>query len=616
MVQPRLPCAVEPQVAQVAQVSGESDEGDAFERLLGSGEGPLLRYLFARLDTPAQAHELAQETLVRAFCALREGARPLHPVPWLLGIARHVLLETWRGERYQRRLRERLARVMGPGWAGAPDDLGAWWSRDTIDTSGVRWQERVERRLVVGEAVEGLPPELRAPVLLHYFGGLPLAEVATHLATTPGAIKMRLLRARLALRARLEDPEAGRGTEEAMSERKTGRRPGTRGARVAPQPAAARLGQLAPQPTVYDTLGVGLEVGGRRYATDPLSEPVFSGEGLSLEELRWATERLHAVRLAGPRPLAGTISFWAAPDPFEHSQPAAVWSWLREAETAPPEFELIPTDGWRLGTDPHWRTVLEDLQRAGLRHVWLTFAGLEATHDDLAGRPGAFAAAVRSLERARDVGLSKGANLIISTRSTGELAELTRLVYSFREAPAGPRGVSVYVPHWYAISPAYEALRPQPEDLAGLPPADLAHYWRQEAFWVDLEAHTEAALTRAAVAGGPGAGRRPAGTAAGGAEERTEARSLSLLVTARMELLVGQPYMPPMQRVANLRRDTPEQVYERLAALESPPAVPSDAELAERYGDLASRKVYMSLDGLRPKWVHAWRLEQGQPRSA
>lgn len=572
--------------------TGAVAEALDIETVLHAGAAPVLRYLLARLDTPGQAEELAQETMVRAFSTLVRGVRPQQPVPWLLGIARHVLLETWRGERSRRRLHERLAQAMGPSWAGAVEDV---WPGGRGESS---WQERTEHRLVVGEAVDGLPPELRAPVLLHYFADLPVARVAAQLGTTPGAIKMRLLRARLALRAELEDSEdeRGQGQEDIVSGRRT-----TTWAVVHVRGPAERT-------PVYGRLDVGLEVGGRRYATDPLAEPTFSGVGVSLEDLRWATARLHAVRLSGPRPLAGELSFWAAPDPFEHPQPAAVWALLREAETAPPEFALIATDGWRLGNDSEWRPLLEGLRRAGLGHVWLTFTGLEATHDALCGRPGAFAAAVRALERARDAGLGVGANLLVSTRSTSELAELTRLVYSFRADPAGLRGVAVYVPQWSAVSPAYEQLRPEPEALAGLPPPDLAPYWRHEDFWADPTAFTEAALTRAVL-------DRPEGGAGGvaGAAANVAPQALGLLLTAGMDVLVGQPYAPPMLRVANLREDPPQRVYEALATLGRPPPPPPDAELAARYGDLQSQKVYPGPAGLRRKWIHAWRAEQGVP---
>jgi hypothetical protein len=88
-----------------------------------------------------------------------------------------------------------------------------------------------------------------------------------------------------------------------------------------------------------------------------------------------------------------------------------------------------------------------------------------------------------------------------------------------------------------------------------------------------------------------------------------------MLVSAAMDVLVGQPYAPPLHRVANLREDPPERVYAALAALDAawPPAPPPDAVLAARFGDPESRCVYPSLDGLRRKWVQAWRVAEGVP---
>lgn len=114
------------------RASGDNDRrapGTAdIEAVLRAGAAPVLRYLRARLDTPAQAEDLAQVTLVRAVAALGRGDRPAQPVPWLLGIARNVLLETWRGERARRRLQERLAQMARPGAGSRPRWVVTAWA--------------------------------------------------------------------------------------------------------------------------------------------------------------------------------------------------------------------------------------------------------------------------------------------------------------------------------------------------------------------------------------------------------------------------------------------------------------------------------------------------------
>ena len=550
------------------------------EALLRDGQLPVLRYLAARGATPGEAAELAQETLVRAFGALARGDRPRWPIPWLLGIARHVLLEALRTQRYQRQLRERLVHRLGPEWQ-SPWRTG--------------WPERLEHRLVVGDAVDALPGHLREAVVLHYFGELSVAEVARHLAITPGAVKTRLWRARQMLRAQLE----GVADMTPMSATSISLLPDV----------AARTRSLALHSPLYGSLEVALHVGGQRFPVDPLSARAFpEGEGLSLDDLQFAVERLHAVRLAGDPPLAAGLGLWAAPDPFEHPHPAAAWSLLRRAEVgqegfhATEESRLIPTDGWRLGTDPDWPRLLQDLQRVGVRHVWFTFLGLEPTHDQLCKRAGTFAAIVSALERCAAVGLATGANIVVSTRNTGEIAELAGRIRALGAEPFVP----TYVQGWTPLGVAYECIRPEPADLVGLPPAGLDVNWGYREFWANPEAHAEGMLTRAVIEAAPA-------VALDLGKDEPEEGTLDLFVDATLDLWAGSLLAPPMWRVANLRRDTPEAVHGKLVALAWPPRPPSDAELAQRYGHPEGRQVHMGRLSLRRKWVAAWRAEHHVP---
>ena len=356
---------------------------------------------------------------------------------------------------------------------------------------------------------------------------------------------------------------------------------------------------------VYGSIQVAMHVGGERYAIDPLSEPVFpTGPGLSLDDLRLAVDRLRATYLAGDQPLASRLGMWPAPDPFEHADPAAVWSLLRAAEIGEEAFQateesrLVPSDGWRLGTNPDWRHVLEEVQRAGLRHVWFTLLGLEDTHDALCGRPGAFAAAFSALERCAAVGLDTGVNIVVSTRNTHEIGRLAARVRARR----AQQFVPTYIAGWAPASARYEAIRPEPKDLAGLPPAGHDVNWGYAWFWADPASFTEGALTRAAL-------NSLASTAAEPQDAR-HVRELPLLVDANLDVFAGSPAAPLLTLVANLRRDTAEEVSAKLVALEWPPRPPSDTELAARYGDPDSRKVHPDVISVRRKWIAAWRAEQ------
>jgi len=543
------------------------------DELLREGQMPVLRYLLARVPDSAEAADLAQETLLRALRALSYGERPQRPLAWLLGIARNVLLEALRRRRYERQRRDLIARRYGADWASP-------WSE--------AWHQHLEARLLVDEAVDRLPDDLREPIVLHYFAELSVPAVAQHLSITPGAVKTRLWRARQLLRGDLE-----RSMELNLPP------PGV----AIPLDLADRARAPSRQQPGYSSIQVALHVGGARYPIDPLSGPAFpEGAGLTLDNLRLAVDRLHALRLAGDRLLTERLGMWPAADPFEHAEPAAVWSLLRAAEIGEEAFQatgesrLVPTDGWRLGTDPNWRSVLNDLQQAGLRHVWFTLLGLEPTHDGLCSRPGAFAAIIAALERCAAVGLQTGANIVVSTRNVNEIGAIAERV----RALGAERFVPAYVPSWSPLNALYETIRPQPEDLAGLPPAGMDVNWGYARFWADAESHTEGALTRLAL---------QQTQSNNGGEEKPEARKrdLPLLVDANLDVFVGTPAAPPLMQIANLGSDKPADLYAKLLALEWP--APPDADLAAGYGDTESRKVHVDQSSVRRRWIAAWRAE-------
>jgi len=551
-----------------------------FDALVRQGQRPVLRYLLARTDSPAEATELAQETFVRAYCALGEGAQVRHPIPWLLAIARNAHLEAVRNHRYERQLRERMSRTMGLLWQSP-------------------WHEEVERRLIVADALEGLSPELREPVLLHYFGGLSVAEVAGHLEITAGAVKTRLWRARQALRGELEVLVSDAERKSAVFS--------------IPRDLAAKAKLIAERPPVYESLSVGLHVGGPRPATVPLFEPLFSEEKLSWEQVQLAAERLRAALVAGDRPLAGGVELVPLWELFYHEKPIEVWSFLRSAEIGKEAYQdteegrLVVTDGWRLGRDPAAPKLLADFREAGLRHVWFTFAGLEETHDDLCQRPGAFDAIVTAMKRCRDAGLETGANIIVTTRNTGEVKDLALLVRSL----GGERFVPTY-PFCWCVRPEHADLQPEPEDLVGLPPEGLDANWGFQDFWSDPEAFTECAhVKRVAEATEE---TRPQDKAA------DAKRRLHLCITPDLDVLMHDYRPVPTVRVGNLKDDSAQTLHETLANLAWPPYPPPDAELAKRYGDPNSRKVFLGmwdfrsgLSHVRQKWLEAWRAENDIP---
>jgi RNA polymerase sigma-70 factor (ECF subfamily) len=144
------------------------------------------RYLLARCGNRTLAEELTSETFLGAVSACRkEGAAPVS-TPWLIGVARHKLVDHWRrAEREERGLR--LAHDTGP---------------DTVDP----WDERLDA-LVARDVLGSLGPHHRAALTLRYVDGLPVPEVARHLGRTTGATEALLVRARTAFRRAYQERE-------------------------------------------------------------------------------------------------------------------------------------------------------------------------------------------------------------------------------------------------------------------------------------------------------------------------------------------------------------------------------------------------------------------------
>jgi RNA polymerase sigma-70 factor, ECF subfamily len=134
-------------------------------------------YLLTRCGSVADAEDLTAETFAAAVAALKRPNPPLVSVAWLIGVARHKLVDHWRrGERERRGLA-----AVGPD---EPDDP---WG-ELLDTSAAY------------SALAQLPGPQRAALALRYLDGLSVTEIAAHLDRTVRGTETLLARARAALR--------------------------------------------------------------------------------------------------------------------------------------------------------------------------------------------------------------------------------------------------------------------------------------------------------------------------------------------------------------------------------------------------------------------------------
>jgi RNA polymerase sigma-70 factor (ECF subfamily) len=134
-------------------------------------------YLRLRAGSEAVAEDLTAETFLAAVQAIQRDAIPDLTVAWLIGVARHKLVDHWRRQARE----ERSLRLL-------PED-------DDVDDVAERF-ERTRAREVLDE----LGAHHRAALTLRYLDGLSVPEVAHHLDRTVHATEALLVRARNAFR--------------------------------------------------------------------------------------------------------------------------------------------------------------------------------------------------------------------------------------------------------------------------------------------------------------------------------------------------------------------------------------------------------------------------------
>lgn len=144
-------------------------------------------YMLTRCGQVALAEDLTTETFLAAIEAVRRDNPPPVSTGWLVGTARHKLVDHWRRQgREERRLR-----------ALADDE-------SDVDDS---WETHLDA-LRARDTLAGLSPHHRAVLTLRYMDDLSVPEVAGVLDRTVHATEGLLVRARAAFRRAYAPDEA------------------------------------------------------------------------------------------------------------------------------------------------------------------------------------------------------------------------------------------------------------------------------------------------------------------------------------------------------------------------------------------------------------------------
>jgi RNA polymerase sigma-70 factor (ECF subfamily) len=171
-------------------------QGDAssFDELLRRYRTPLVKYFCRLVHDQALAEDLAQEVFLRVYNARHRYRPDARFTTWLYRIATNLALNALRDAKDRQR-----QNINNSGEDGET-------SFEFVDTRASVEQELIEtdRGRMIREAIESLPENQRAAVILHKYQDVDYRQIAKVLKVSESAVKSLLFRAYETLRVRLE----------------------------------------------------------------------------------------------------------------------------------------------------------------------------------------------------------------------------------------------------------------------------------------------------------------------------------------------------------------------------------------------------------------------------
>jgi RNA polymerase sigma-70 factor (ECF subfamily) len=168
-------------------------EHEAFYELVRPYERAIYFAAKGVLDNPADAEEVAQETVLKAFNALANFRFEAKFSTWIIQIAINEARMKFRKDR--RHLYESIE-------PEREDEEGDYRPRDFADWREIPSEglERKQLREALQRALAALAPKYREVLILRDVQHVSIAETARILGITEANVKTRLLRARLQMR--------------------------------------------------------------------------------------------------------------------------------------------------------------------------------------------------------------------------------------------------------------------------------------------------------------------------------------------------------------------------------------------------------------------------------
>jgi RNA polymerase sigma-70 factor (ECF subfamily) len=174
--------------AEIVQAVLDGDK-NSYARLVDDYGERIINYLARMTGNRYEAEELAQETFVRAYCALGSYKPQYKFSTWLFKVATNLCINHLKKQK-------RLTHI---------DDYQDWVMPDSSSHANPPLEaQRRELQRQIQEAIKQLPPSYRSVIVLRHLNGLSYQEIAEVTELPMGTVKSRLGRGRSRLTALLQ----------------------------------------------------------------------------------------------------------------------------------------------------------------------------------------------------------------------------------------------------------------------------------------------------------------------------------------------------------------------------------------------------------------------------
>lgn len=179
--------------------AAEADKRESFEREALVHLDSLYRVALRLTSNAAEADDLVQETMLKAYRAWDQFQRGTNAKGWLLTILRHAFINE-----YRRRTRHPETVDLD-----AIEPFSVFEELQDEDPQGTFFDRIVDDEVL--RAIDELPEQFRETAVLSDVEGLSYEEIARVLDVPVGTVKSRLFRARRLLQQKLYNYAVGMG---------------------------------------------------------------------------------------------------------------------------------------------------------------------------------------------------------------------------------------------------------------------------------------------------------------------------------------------------------------------------------------------------------------------